>query len=148
MNKLVDRLIKRKKWALKLIELNDDILESCSTYPKKPEFFNELDRFQKNRASLINIISKYADQIKEIAVSGGFDPAKVSSKDRTRIAFYLRQSDDFIQKIKEQDLKLSNFFANISSEISREITLGNRHRSKIGSYKSNIKEGNRLNKCL
>lgn len=146
MSKLTTELKKRHNWYLKLHAFNEKFLNRINNSEVESDL--NLDFFYNNRASILNIISKYNQNIDRICNSISFDINNLTNRDRTIINFYIREKKLAVEEISKQDSTIIDLLEKELDKVGNEIANTRMHKDRIGKYKANIECNGRLDKCL
>ena len=130
MDKIITLLKERNKFLAKFSALNIAEMQRVSTGD-----FNNIDDFYTTREGLLEVIKQVEGMIeKRLAFLGDFSNVSLSIK--KLVSGLLKERDELVGQILNQDLEILGCIDQAKNSIIEELQTLRKNRKVIGSYKS------------
>jgi hypothetical protein len=135
MNEVIKLLETKNYWFVKFLQLCEKslvLLESDSN-----KFVDdELEAFDTNRASLLNIIRRTDEKIQFLLENTQLKNRAPNSEEKTKINFHLREKDSIIKQILELDAKIIAALEKAKEESAAKLKSIDKSKRALKNYKS------------
>jgi hypothetical protein len=135
MNEVLRLLEVKNYWFNKFLSLCDKFIVELKSHPDK--VIDELDLFEKNRQSLLNIIKRTEEKVQFLLSTETLRVYVPSSAEKTKINFLLREKDSVLNQIIKLDSEIIALMEKMKKEDEEKMKALEKGKKLISKYKSN-----------
>lgn len=146
MNNVIKLLETKNYWFSKFLKTCDQFLVDLRVNPEKS--IADLDLFEKNRLSLLNILKKTEDKIQVLLAEDRLRHYVPTSEEKTKINFYLREKDSVLKQIITLDTEIIKLMEELQSKNLENLKNLEKGKNALAKYKSQGNASERLDKQL
>ncbi len=144
MNSLHKLLEDKNYWYKKYLGCNEAFLVALKHAPEVA--IDEIDLFYGNRESLLKILEDLDKKVQEELSRPQWKKTEISSADRTKVQYLLREKDSILQRIVDLDKELISQIEEIYSQGQEKIKQLTKGKKALANYKSSNKYNAKIDK--